>query len=85
MPVIKDADYINNLLQGAFVDAKASDWTGRNGATRTYININGDRGFRGDRSAKIYVEDNKLVVDMGKGVHSQKFEQALKKIKELFA
>lgn len=61
--------------------ASANEWK-----DRIYINLKGNGGnFAGERSAKIWVRDNVLTVEMGKGMTSSAWSDNLKALRAAFA
>lgn len=49
---------------------------------RHYVNLRGqDKGFAGDRNTKVYIKNDKLVVEEGKGTTSRGFWECLKALK----
>ena len=52
---------------------------------RIYVNLKGNGGnYRGERTAKIYIKDDQLSVELGKGVCSSEWNENLEQLKSLF-
>jgi hypothetical protein len=61
--------------------ASANPWK-----DRIYINLKGNGGnYAGERSAKIFVKNNKINVERGKGLTTSEWEQQLRDLSAMFA
>lgn len=76
---------LNEMVQKAeAAGIKLSKWESGN-LCRYYAQI-GDKGFRGDRDSKVFIDAKGLQVQMArKGLTSSKFDEELKTLKQALA
>lgn len=71
---------INEIKALEYVDS-ANEWK-----DRIYIDLKGNGGnYRGEKTAKIYIKDGALNVELGKGMTSSEWDQNLKSLRAALA